>query len=70
MERKIVITKRFQNNTLRVHQFLQKKFSANTADEFLKRLETRINFIHNNPMVGKLSSSKANVRSILFKPHN
>jgi hypothetical protein len=35
MEKKIVITKRFRNNTLRIYQYLLKEFSAKTADNFL-----------------------------------
>jgi len=45
MEEKIIITKRFRNNTLRVYQYLLKEFSAKTAYNFLARLEKRIEFI-------------------------
>lgn len=70
MEKKIIITKRFRNNTLRVYQYLLKEFSANTAYNFLQQLEKRIDFIAKNPTVGKLSAKRNNVRSILFTPHN
>ncbi len=70
MERKVIITKRFWNNTLHVYKYLLKKFSSNTADAFLIRLENRIDFISNNPTVGKISAKRKNVRSILFTPHN
>jgi plasmid stabilization system protein ParE len=70
MEEKIVITKRFRNNTLRVYQYLLKKFSAKTAYAFIDRLEKRIDFIARNPAVGRLSVKRKNVRSILFTPHN
>jgi plasmid stabilization system protein ParE len=70
MERKVIITRRFRNNTLQVHQYLLKNFSSNTADAFLIRLENRIDFISNNPTVGKISAKRKNVRSILFTPHN
>jgi len=70
MEEKIIITKRFRNNTLRVYQYLLKEFSARTAYSFLLRLEKRIEFIAKNPAVGKLSAKRKNIRSILFTPHN
>src|SRR5258705_13457182 len=70
MEEKIIISKRFRNNTLRVYQYLLKEFSAKTAYGFLARLEKRIEFIAKNPTVGKLSVKRKDVRSILFTPHN
>ena len=53
--KKIIITKRFRNNTLRVYQYLLKEFSSKTAYKFLQQLENRIEFIAKNPTVGKLS---------------
>ena len=70
MEGKIIITKRFRNNTLRVYQYLLKEFSPKTAHSFLDRLEKRIEFIAKNPTTGKLSAKRKNIRSILFIPHN
>lgn len=70
MEEKVIISKRFRNNTFRVYQYLLKEFSARTAYSFLNRLEKRIDFIAKNPAVGKLSAKRKNVRSILFTPHN
>ena len=70
MEKKIVITKRFRNNTLRIYQYLLKEFSAKTANNFLTRLEKRIDFIAGNPEVGKASAKRKDVRSVLFTPHN
>jgi plasmid stabilization system protein ParE len=70
MEKKIIITKRFRNNTLRVYQYLLKEFSSKTAYFFLEQLEKRIELISKNPGIGKASVKKKNVRSILFTPHN
>lgn len=70
MEKKVIITKRFQNHTLKTYEWLHKEFSANTALSFLNRLEQRIDFITNNPTVGRLSAKRNSVRSILFTPHN
>ena len=70
MEEKVIISRRFLNNTLRIYQYLLKEFSAKTAYSSLDRLEKRIDFIANNPTVGKLSAKRKNVRSVLFIPHN
>ncbi len=37
MEKEIIITKRFRNNTLRIYQYLLKEFSAATAYQFLAK---------------------------------
>ena len=55
MEEKVIISKRFRNNTPKVYQYLLKEFSAKTANTFLDRLEKRIDFIAKNPTAGKLS---------------
>lgn len=68
--KKVVITRRFRNNTLRVYQYLLKEFSTKTANYFLERIERRIDFIKRNPEVGKLSSKSKEVRSVLLTRHN
>ncbi len=70
METEIIISKRFSNNTLKVYQYLLKEFSNTTANNFLDRLEQRIEFIAANPTAGRLSLKRKNVRSVLFNPHN
>ncbi|HEY6504122.1 MAG TPA: type II toxin-antitoxin system RelE/ParE family toxin [Chitinophagaceae bacterium] len=70
MERKVVVTKRFRNNTLRVYQYLLKEFSAKTAFRFLEKLEQRIELIITHPTIGKPSAKKKDIRSVLFTPHN
>lgn len=70
MEKEIIISKRFRNNTLKVHQYLLKEFSNNAANNFLNRLEQRIGFIAANPTAGRLSLKRENERSVLFNPYN
>jgi len=70
MERKIIISKRFRNNSRKTYQYLLNNFPANTAYNFLVTLEKRIEFIAANPTVGKSSGKNKHVRSILFFPHN
>ena len=55
MEKKIIISKRFRNNTLHVYQYFLKEFSAKTAYNFLNQLEKRIDFVAMNPAIGKKS---------------
>ncbi len=70
MEKEIIISKRFSNSTLKIYQYLLKEFSTATANNFLDRLEKRIEFISANPTAGRLSLKRKNVRSLLFTPHN
>lgn len=70
MEKKIVVSKRFRNNSLRIYQYLQLRFSSKTAFLFLDKLEERITFIINHPEAGKVSEKRNDVRSILFTPYN
>ena len=42
MEKKIIVTKRFSNNTLNIYQYLLKEFSAKIATVFLLRLEKEL----------------------------
>ena len=70
MEKKIVVSKRFQKNTLEVFEYLIKAHSKKTAFNFLNKLEERIELIIRYPEIGKPSKIKSNVRSVTFQPHN
>ena len=52
------------------YQYLQKNFSNKTAFLFLDKLEDRIELISIHPTIGKQSTRKKNVRSVLLTPHN
>lgn len=68
--KKIVITNRFRNNTLRVYQYMLKEFSAKIANHFLDQSEQRMELIVKHPAIGKHSSKKENVQSIILNPRN
>lgn len=70
MEKKVIITKRFRNNTYRLYHSILKNFSAKTAFLFLDKIEDRVELISKHPTIGKASSKKQNVRSIIVTPHN
>ena len=66
MERKIIISKRFRNNSRKIYYYLLNNFPASTAYNFPLRLEKRIEFIGENSTVGKSSGKNKHVRSMLF----
>ena len=70
MEKKIVVSKRFRKNTLKVYEYLVQEFSAQTAFTFLDKLQQRIELIIQYPEIGKPSQKKANIRSVTLQPHN
>jgi plasmid stabilization system protein ParE len=70
MEKKAVITKRFQKNTLSIYTYLLEDFSAAVAFHFLDKLQQRIELIIQNPEIGKLSQKANNIRSLILHPHN
>jgi len=70
MEKRIVVTKRFHKNTLSVYQYLLKEFSAKIANHFLDKIEQRIELIIKHPTIGKPSSKKEGIRSIILTPHS
>ena len=70
MEKKIIVTKRFRNNTLQVYEYLLKEHSPTVALQFLKRLEQRIFFIAKHPTTGKPSNQVKDIRSMILSPYN
>jgi len=70
MERKAIVTKRFQRNTLNTYTWLLDKFSAVVAFIFLDRLQQRVELIIKNPEIGKPSQKTKNIRSLILQPHN
>ena len=60
MEKEVVITRRFRNQTLRIYQYLLKDFSPKTASHFLQKVEERIELISNHPTIGKLFDMRQN----------
>lgn len=70
MEKKIVVSKRFRKNTLKVYEYLIKEYSAKTAFNFLDKIQQRIELIIQYPEIGKPSQKKKNIRSVTLQPHN
>ena len=70
MEKKIVVSKRFRKNTLKLYDYLLKEYSPKLAFKFLDRLQQRIELLLQYPEIGKPSQKKQNIRSITLQPHN
>ena len=70
MEKKIIVSKRFRTDAIRIHQHLIQKFSAQTGLTFLNKIEERVELLSKYPAIGKLSQKKSNVRSVTLTPHN
>ena len=70
MEEKIVVSKRFRKNTLKLYEYLIKEYSAKIAFNFLDQLQQRIQLIIQFPEIGKPSQKKQNIRSVTLQPHN
>lgn len=67
--KKIVISKRFRKNTLRVYEYLIKEYSAKTAFNFLDKLQQRVDLI-NLSRDRQAFSKKENIRSGTLQPYN
>jgi plasmid stabilization system protein ParE len=70
MEKKAVVTKRFQKNIFNTYNWLLETFSAAVAFNFLDKLQQRIELIIQNPEIGKPSQKAKNIRSLILHPHN
>jgi plasmid stabilization system protein ParE len=55
MEKKIVVSKRFRKNTLKVYEYLLAEYSPKTAFNFLDKLKERVELIIEHPDIGKPS---------------
>lgn len=58
MEKKIVVSKRFRKNTLKVYKYLLAEYSPKTAFNFLDKLKERVELIIEHPDIGKPSQKK------------
>lgn len=70
MEKKAVVTKRFQRNTLNTYTWLLETFSAAVAFNFINKLQQRVELIIQNPEIGKPSQKTKTIRSLILHPHN
>ncbi len=70
MEKKVVVSRRFRKNTLKVYEYLIEEYSAKTAFNFLDKLQHRVELIIKYPEIGRPSQKKQNIRSVTLEPHS
>ncbi len=70
MAYKIAYKKRFNNKLIKLLQYPETEWSEKTAIEFLEKIDKRIETLRKQPYIGKPSSSKPNLRTILITKHN
>lgn len=69
MAYKIIIKKRFTNKLVRVLAYLEKEWSKKVADDFLAKVDFKINAIQHHPFIGSPTNIK-NVRGVPVSRHN
>lgn len=70
MAYKVIYKKRFNNKLIKLLEYLDKKWNCKVAEDFLKTLDKRIDTLKKQPLVGKPSIKKPDIRAILITKHN
>jgi plasmid stabilization system protein ParE len=70
MAYQIVVKKRFTNKVQKVLAYLEKEWSHKVAEEFLIKIDRRINQLTKQPHLGVSSSKIKDVRGLLITRHN
>ena len=69
MAYRIVINKKFINSLTNVLSYLETEWNKKVADDFLNRVDQRINALQHHPYIGAQTKFK-NVRGIHVTKHN
>ncbi len=70
MAYKIIVKKRFTNKVVRLLNYLETQWGKSVADNFLKKIENRLDTLSEQPFIGVPSDVSQSVRSILITKHN
>ncbi|SFQ03321.1 type II toxin-antitoxin system RelE/ParE family toxin [Parafilimonas terrae] len=70
MAYKIIYKKRFQKRLFKLLDYLKSAWGEEVADEFIIRLQKRLQTLSKQPYIGAPSSVIKPVRSILITKHN
>jgi len=65
-----VVKKRFTNKVKKVLAYLEKEWSHKVAEEFLVKIDRRINHLTKQPYLGAPSLKIKDVRGLLITRHN
>ena len=70
MAYQIVFAEVFEPSAARTFRWLESEWSATSAIKFGKRLQQAITAVGNNPLAGRISAKRKNVRSVSVTRHN
>ena len=66
----IIVKKRFTNRVQKVLEYLEKEWSHKVAEEFLQKIDRRIDLLGKQPGIGVLSTKVKEIRGLLITRHN
>lgn len=70
MAYEVIFKKAFNNKISKLLRYLEKEWSKEVADDFLKKLDTRLSTLKLYPCIGSPSRTVKDVRGILITKHN
>ena len=70
MAKKFIVKQRFRNHAQKVFYFLLKEWDSKVAEDFLSILQSRMEAVVENPLLGSPTESYRNLRSFSVTPHN
>lgn len=70
MAYQIILTEIFEESAARTSRWLESEWSVSSALKFEGKLLQVITAIGNNPLVGRVSAKRKNIRSIAVTRHN
>ena len=70
MAYRIIIQKRFNKKSSEVAKWIEKEWSKNSADKFVKALYQKIESLRQSPFSGAVSARKPNYRKLVISKHN
>ncbi len=70
MAYKIVIKKRFLNKIINRLTYLELNWGYKVAEDFLAKVDLRLDKLSEQPFIGSISKKRKNVRTFLITKHN
>ena len=70
MAKKFIVKQRFRNRAQNVFSFLLKEWDSKVAEDFLSILQSRMEAVVENPLLGSPTESYRNLRSFSVTPPN
>ena len=70
MAYQIIPKKLFTKKVSKVLQYLEREWSHEIAQEFLRKIDKKFDILSKQPMVGRKSKKYKNVHGIIITPHN